>query len=428
MYRNRQRGWMFLGLLCGVLTFASCGSAAASGESEKEQTQENKESGIPETEPAVSQAGGLTERPETESGDETGSQAETEDLEEVEKEPAGDAVPSKVTYSPEEGDTGHVGYCAYYDADGDLLKREREDGNVYEVEYLRDENGAKIYGMDYFGFYDRKSYKNRPLRVGSKSEGGGYNSVITYEYDDENRVIFDSDGASYEYTDNTFVYSHTDEWGHTRKETSQVNEDGYRTYYLAEEFDEAGQQTMRLEESYEYDDDGNCIREEYKRDDDGESVTQYEYDENGNCIREEYKSDGYESRDMYSYGENGRLLEVESYQDGELSTKAFLSYDEAGAVLEEAIYVGTIEIIREYSYDEAKRLTEVTFNGETEWLIGYNAQGLPEKIENYSCAASDETTGITSVTYYDVKKYLGELAGDGFFECDIEPGVTSYAY
>ena len=138
MYRNRQRGWVFLGVLCGVLTFASCGSDAASGELEKEQMQENKESGIPETETDVSQAAGLTENRETESGEETGSQAETEDLEEVRKEAASDAVPAKVTYSPEEG-SGRTGYCAYYDEDGDLQKSEREDGNVYEVEYLRDD-------------------------------------------------------------------------------------------------------------------------------------------------------------------------------------------------------------------------------------------------------------------------------------------------
>lgn len=426
MYRNRQRGWVFLGVLCGVLTFASCGSDAASGELEKEQMQENKESGIPETETDVSQAAGLTENRETESGEETGSQAETEDLEEVRKEAASDAVPAKVTYSPEEG-SGRTGYCAYYDEDGDLQKSEREDGNVYEVEYLRDENGAKIYGMDYLGFYDRKSNKNQPLCAGSRSEGGGYDSVITYEYDDENRVISDSDGASYAYTDNSFTYSHTDEWGHTRKETSQFNEEGYRIYRLAEEFDEDGQQTMKFEESYELDEENHvlsCFRHDYS----GESVTQYEYDENGNCIKEEYKSDGYESRDMYSYDENGRLLEAESYQDGELSTKAFLSYDEVGAILEEAIYVGTIELIREYSYDEAKRLTEVTFNGETEWLISYNAQGLPEKIERSARAADDRTTGSTNITYYDVMGYLGQLAGDWFSECDIEYGVTSYEY
>ena len=209
------------------------------------------------------------------------------------------------------------------------------------------------------------------------ANGFKYQSII-YEYDGFGRLA-----KQIELGENDAPVSYS---------AFEYNEDGLKTamlYYAAtgpEEYE------FSYRTDYEYDENGNCTREQRTENDIVASVTvysydengallkedryegeefllctyEYEYDENGNaikCIRHDYM-EGIDLEDRYSYNSDNQVIGVVSCDaEGNTTSRIEYVYDEEGSEIKCSVYNAQGELDsstqNEYSYDEAGNIEKI---------------------------------------------------------------------
>ena len=192
-----------------------------------------------------------------------------------------------------------------------------------------------------------------------------------------------------------------------------------KNYYVSED----GKKNLRLEEEYEYDDNGNCIHESGTsyQDDFAPSKggTNYEYDEEGHCVKEDLLDS------------NGKVFYTIKYE---------YERDEEGRTIREKrsdIYYS------EYKDVETSYITEYSYNGDQFTCDTYrndeitkSAKGFVLDGENYTTeeilyneenpkTEDDETYSSKSIKTYEGNRVVKDEKYDNKGELNHE---TSYEY
>ena len=209
------------------------------------------------------------------------------------------------------------------------------------------------------------------------SNGLKYSTII-HEYDGYGRVA-----SEIELGENDAPVS---------KCTYEYNDDGLKTAKLGYVAEGPEEYTFAYKVDYEYDENGNLVREQRTENDVIAAVTVYTYndknvlvkeeqyegeefmlcayeyvlDENGNvekCIRHDYL-EGIDSENRYTYDSNGNVIADVSYDaDGNIQNRIEYNYDENGNEVKRSVFDSNggmqSSTSNEYSYDEYGNIEKV---------------------------------------------------------------------
>ena len=415
----KKRVLLMCGLLVLGLTVAACGkkeevsteSVPVEQETMTEETPDLEESS---QDTAMGETAEVEETEDIQMADES-EMAEEEGLQapkEIEV-----VQPAMITTTQTETD-GSVSYTnTYYDEDGDIVKTENASG-AREYEYLRDENGNKIKGIDYMAArnvtYEEMGYVSLLKNQKVSAENSTYEEY-KYEYDEDNRMIRMDycyvptnhiETTSFEHADNQVFKQYNDVWGVTRKEIMQFNEMGYLLY---NEYDDTNQEPeCHCINTYTYNEANQIVKEERITEVNGEkktSIQEYSYDEKGNLVSG--KSDW--SYDEYTYDENNNLVNVKKYStDGGLYFATINEYDSDNNLLSKTVYEETVETVFTCSYDENGNLLVVNVSDEPYFEFTYDEQGRLKKATQ--CNDNPSFTAVDIANEY-IEKRTGMEGG-----------------
>lgn len=293
---------------------------------------------------------------------------------------------------------GNFVWVDYYDKDGDIIKMEffeERDGDtvksVDEYEYLLDENGNKIKGIDYNrAMIDGKAEYVSLLKNVKYSYSAATDSnpriVKEYEYNENNQLIRMTDSFhaatnsietyNFEHTDNKVSVSvtNTKNEGPTfDKIIMQFNEKGSLVYYEKIQKEEYG--GGRSTEIYTYNDANQIVKEDITNEN-GSFTTEYIYDERGNLVSK--KEDN--SYAEYAYDENNNRISIKNYwTNGELYSATINEYDSDNNLLVNTFYGETEETVLTCSYDENGNLLVISVSDEPYYEFTYDEQGRLKK-------------------------------------------------
>ena len=205
-----------------------------------------------------------------------------------------------------------------YDSAGNLLLKntsyssnsdyaQNDEGYSYENHSKTDMTEEEEYEYDSSGNLLRKIYtanvESEAYTVNDgESDNPSWDESITQEY--------------------TYVY---DDVGRKLKETENYTK---RTVYKPDGSETSDEHSVWTE--YEYDDNGNLVKECKFFDNDPDTPfewSEYEYDEAGNLLRDSHSSNGINE---YTYDAAGNQLTATYYYDGSERSRTECEYDEAG--------------------------------------------------------------------------------------------------
>ena len=200
-----------------------------------------------------------------------------------------------------------------YDINGNCIYSKEWNIKTEDIEYERineyDENNRLIHGKDIKNIEYWNSYDENGNLI-SSSAGEGYETK--YEYDDRNNVIHQIDINDYEIEEFNYINIYN-------KEDFNINIEDENTIIHIYDKNNNLLKSIEIdyEESYEYDNNNNCIH--YKNSDGYEYWKKY--DNNGNEI---YYKDSTEYQCWFSYNENGDELYCKEL--GEYEAETFYEY------------------------------------------------------------------------------------------------------
>lgn len=213
-------------------------------------------------------------------------------------------------------------------------------------------------------------------------------NVVTYEYDNGYKSIWNEDEWVYEY-DYTEIDGVPDNLGE-----AEYNKDGLPLLQVT--YDEDGEVRYRTEYDYDCDKDGKI-----------EMVIEIQYS------KYDEESEEIENRYYFDYDSEGRLVEILCSREGEGKTNFYeVEYDSEGRVETEIYHAGNTKY--EYDYDEKDRLVEFVryYKSSEKWeredrlKYDYDEKGNLLEVERYDGGEKDGTIDykydgkkLTSVTY-----------------------------
>ncbi|MCR5148020.1 MAG: hypothetical protein K6C35_03530 [Eubacterium sp.] len=126
--------------------------------------------------------------------------------------------------------------------------------------------------------------------------------------------------------------------------------------------------------------DSNGVKTDIK-DDEGAILTKYEYDSNGNCIRESYYSDGKDQGyTEYLYDSRGNCTWSFATRNGVNGVEKSYEYDDAGNMIRSTTTMNGDTTIQENEYDKNGNLirwTGIGASGDKEYIIWeYDSKGF----------------------------------------------------
>lgn len=448
----KKKGKMIKGILFAMVMMGmvACGNAETNANFEASETEEDSESTTEET-MADTDLTRDTTAPVAEQENPPTSEEQSEEVS-VDEEEQGDTFASEsngalqgvfpvkmVKYNaqyPEEREE------YFYDAEGYPL-RIISLGNDYtaetEYEYLTDERGNKVYGIDLFYYSDRGGWnindKAHILLKSTKGNSGNRSTDYLYEYDDDFRIV------SREMSD---LYDDTPEWN-THESIKYKYEKSAEGWNVNIDYEFNGE-THNPYIMMQFDSIGNVVS--YVQNDDFDNYgdeRKYVYDENGNMVKEIVAGGGLSETYSYSYDtagnmlscissnqkleyegydENGKWTMYTCYEGEELVFFVCREYDQDGNLISASRMVGTDEVMAQYEYDEKGRLASVSVGDQILQELSYNADGLLEKITCISNYEEDEHQAIYAVFAMSyvlnaeewVEKYTGIKNAVGGFD------------
>ena len=254
----------------------------------------------------------------------------------------------------------------FYDENGELRHIDTESITAYRF-WVYDENGNKISG---YGLDDGKIYEA--------------------SYDDQGRILWEFDGA-YGITDDT-EYTYQPDGSYSDHHIGAT----FGSYQS--EYDPLGRLKQRIfysdgnvesEEYYAYNTAGLTAKkvfiEHYWSEDTEDwysiqSEITYEYDAQGNCIKETLVEEDIRTVvHTYTYTKQDRRTEILWCIDGEEQGKKVLTFDEKGLLVAETDYGRSTTA---YTYNDAGLLTKTTYADGSSTVNVYDANGrLIEEID-----------------------------------------------
>lgn len=212
----------------------------------------------------------------------------------------------------------------------------------------------------------------------------------TYESSDG-----DSHEYTYEYDDDGNLIRETLEYGDGYEYTCEYDDNGNLLWETSDYGD--GDVDERV---YEYDSDGNLLRETFESSDGYSSELTYEYDRNGNLLWEAYEnSDGDSHVCTYEYDSGGKPIKATNDANDDYSSEHTYEYNSAGNLLREVYerYESSNGVSYEYTHeydDDGNLLREVYDDGGVvshEYTFEYDGDGnlLRKTYENVEYSAEN---------------------------------------
>lgn len=333
---------------------------------------------------------------------------------------------TKLCYTYDNGRLTEMSHCGKdgktlvsyaYDYDSDHLNSVTDGkGQKYTITY----NGEKVSAVTYpNGEKENWGYAGGKTTVTKKASDGIEVRTNSREYDTKSGKVTketEADGSvttyAYEYEENPYLVTKTTktvgyesltngkvEWKTKEKvsetvydeqenEKTETDEDGTVTTYTygdttsewtvdqPSEIKEEKRDTLISDEKYEYNENGESVKEEEVTDTENKTVTENAYDDSGNEIETKTTEAGIEtSKTTSSYDAYGNTKES-STTSGDVVTKEENSYDVMGRVTKKND-PDTGEVT-EYTYDELGRQIKSvsTLNGKSQTTTSaYDANG-----------------------------------------------------
>ena len=333
---------------------------------------------------------------------------------------------TKLCYTYDNGRLTEMSHCGKdgktlvsyaYDYDSDHLNSVTDGkGQKYTITY----NGEKVSAVTYpNGEKENWGYAGGKTTVTKKASDGIEVRTNSREYDTKSGKVTketEADGSvttyAYEYEENPYLVTKTTktvgyesltngkvEWKTKEKvsetvydeqenEKTETDEDGTVTTYTygdttsewtvdqPSEIKEEKRDTLISDEKYEYNENGESVKEEEVTDTENKTVTENAYDDSGNEIETKTTEAGIEtSKTTSSYDAYGNTKES-STTSGDVVTKEENSYDVMGRVTKKND-PDTREVT-EYTYDELGRQIKSvsTLNGKSQTTTSaYDANG-----------------------------------------------------
>lgn len=384
----KKRVWIVCNLFVIMLALVACGKkeevSTESIPAEQEVVTQAVSDSTESMQESVPDETADVEKPEDSQTTENDEELDEEMIEQAKEIEA--VTPISITMTGDDNSQ-----CRYhYDNDGDMIKSEHisQDGSgyEYEYEYLLDESGNKIKGIDCWKvarefFYDNHkisttdSLLDRIVREDSTIDE-------EYEYDENNQMIrrteffaLSSQVCEFEHEDNKVtILQYTDSG--TLKAILQYNEEGL--VLSKEQIQVNGDQYIC---AYTYNDANQIIKEEVSETENGETwtrVCEYIYDEKGKLIK---KEDSILGVTDYLYDENNNQISEKNYwTNGELYSATISEYDSNNKLLSKTVYEGTEETTLTCSYDEKDNLLIINVNDQSAFEFTYDDQNRLKKI------------------------------------------------
>ena len=239
-----------------------------------------------------------------------------------------------------------------YDDNENLIEKVYREGHDYEsrVKYEYDENNHPLRKHDWYGVIEIECDENGNAIKLTNEEG----EVIEHTYDANGRLL----ETVYKYLEGDRVITYErDSMGRRIKRTAEDDYSGDGPTVT----------------TWQYDERGNCLKEDYVQTNGFAHSYTYEYDERGNCIKETYCDISPVSGErsyVYSrkYDEKGNKTEERREDEKGLDYTEAYEYDESGNCIKETHtdHKGGSTSVRLYEYDAYGNLLKETAPGETE--------------------------------------------------------------
>ena len=201
-------------------------------------------------------------------------------------------------------------------------------------------------------------------------------------------------------------------------------------HYFTFEYDDSGNMTKAYEyyrvtdplseptfqeTECRYDQFGNRRLEVCYKDSAEASRYEWTYDENCNKIRETYFKNGEKQSDLrFEYDANGKLLQSFSRNDdGSESLKSKCEYDAQGNLIEMSYYLGS-SMIRKITYEYNSEGQRITQKDQYHITYEYNSEGCITTYNNGTSAQQDQYIKL-EVSKRQAQKLLNEWGETYYF-------------